>query len=401
MKRSLTCLLAIILILAGTAGAAGGATTCIGSATSDDTGAIAMAFIALTLSFDVIAIGYIFSKIFPGSGIKEWIATEYWEVTKTALLIVGIYAALSLLGNMAAMIAPPAIVTAGGSGITVASTSADFTGLTSLSNGACSYLNYEATFADKSINYFTGASESLGLLWSLFIKFNVEIPISAVPPITYASGFVMQPYQNKMLLSGPQFVGSDYQSIINDMWLIIVMPVSVAIEGQLSLIPLLFAVGLGALIPMGLILRAIPFVRGVGGTFIAIGVGLALVYPSTLVLLNYPVTVALQGSAISVPPQASQTCTGDWLVCGLMSSATTLLSAVTAPAGLGTVVGDYYGDLTSIFPTLNGVLYYGTYMLMQLFLFILDLAITITLVDNLTNMLGGKLITSIGKLRLA
>jgi hypothetical protein len=95
-------------------------------------------------------------------------------------------------------------------------------------------------------------------------------------------------------------------------------------------------------------------------------------------------------------------CSGPWEICGIGSAFFTQMDSAgaSAPGGLGNVPGDYFGTLQGIFPTLNGTLYYGTYMLLQLFLFILDLAITITLVDNMTNMLGGKLITSIGKLRL-
>ncbi|MEM3255372.1 MAG: hypothetical protein QXH69_03310, partial [Candidatus Micrarchaeaceae archaeon] len=39
-----------------------------------------LSLIALELSFDVVAIGYIIGKLFPGTGIHSWLRNEYWEI---------------------------------------------------------------------------------------------------------------------------------------------------------------------------------------------------------------------------------------------------------------------------------------------------------------------------------
>ena len=399
MKRNLACLLALVLTLAAMAQSAAsqglpsntvaasnslaGTTACLTTqtaASSIPAGDIALALVALTLSFDVVAVGYILSRIFPSTGIKEWLNTEYWEIAKTAMLIVGIYAVLSLLGNAASLVAPS-------SG---ASSPSGLSGMYGLVNSGCAYLSAENAFAGTTLNYLFGLSIDIGILKNTVV--GMEIPIPIPPYAQFQSGFEMSIYWNSMLEgSTPSMT---YQSMLEDLLKIIVVPVTYAIEAQLTLLPIIFALGLGALIPLGLLLRAMPFVRGIGGTLIAIGIGLSLIYPATLALMNYPITVALQGSAIT-PPQAQ--CQGQWVVCGLAG----IVFSTFSQGATGASWGDAVMALTTIYPALNDILYYTEFMMLQFFLFILDLAIIFPLVDGIAKMLGGTIRLSIGgKLKL-
>jgi hypothetical protein len=454
MKRSLTCLLALILILAGVAGAAsrtsvgqayplarismdsnlvlptgtgvipsdtgilptqtsGGGTApggsgaasggsgssaaasssggtyapCLTQGAGYAAGTISLALLALTISFDVIAIAYVINKLFPTTGIKDWISTEYWEIAKTAMLIAGIYAALTFLGNAATLIAPSAIVAPVSGSV---SSGYDYTGMSNLVNGACSYLNRENGYMGTTLNFMIALSESIGLFKQAIVGWSLPIPLPG--PSVLQSGFAMNIYWNKMISS--EVNQNPYQSLLNDMLNMVVFPVTLAIEAQIQLLPALFAIGLGALIPAGLLLRAFPFVRGIGGTLIAIGIGVSLIYPATLVLFNYPITIALQGPALtSVTP--AQPCSGNWIICGASGAVFEVLQAFQAP-GAGNAPADAVQALETIFPAFNDILYYGSYTILQFFLFVMDLAIIFPLVDNMAKMLGGKVSLSIG-----
>ncbi len=408
MRSSPICLLALIMILAG-AGAASGTTgaaaappTCLVQGTSYPSNMVALALLALTMSFDVVAIAYIINKLFPTAGIRDWINAEYWEIAKTAMLIVGIYAVLTLLGNVAVLIAPPGLVSAGSttsqasSASSASSTSLNFAGMDGLVNGACTYLSGETAFTGTTLNYLFGLSEGIGAIKSTQVAMNTPIPLGAFGiPVEFDSGFFMSIYWNNMISS--EAGQSTYQSMTNDLITLVVVPVTVAMEVQMTLLPILFALGLGALIPAGLFLRAFPFLRGIGGTLIAIGIGVSLIYPATLVLFNDPVTAALQGSAIpSVSKQAPALqvpqCSGDFVICG---ASEIVFSAISQfPGGGGG--GDAILSMQTIFPALNNTLYYNSYVLLQFFLFILDLAIIFPLADNIAKMLGGKISLSIG-----
>ncbi len=74
-------------------------------------GAVAVALLALTFSFDVVALGYIISKIFPQTGINEWLPNEYWEIAKSAILIVSIYALLAFATNVSTSLIPTSLST--------------------------------------------------------------------------------------------------------------------------------------------------------------------------------------------------------------------------------------------------------------------------------------------------
>ena len=37
-------------------------------------------------------------------------------------------------------------------------------------------------------------------------------------------------------------------------------------------------------------LRSIPFLRGIGGTMIAIAIGMSIIYPAMLIMVNLPIT---------------------------------------------------------------------------------------------------------------
>lgn len=389
---------------------------------------LSVSLLALLVSFDVVAIGYILSKVFANQGFSGWVNNEFWEMAKTALLIVGIIAILSLLGSIASLIAPPQLVTQPQSATYSSS-------LASLAIGACEYLNgqyspggyvsastvpniprsvcapgdyiYETACGDPTTattqcsatpqgelcgsgtnSYISGAftyllalGSDLGTLKNMTISAWVPIPpppAAELSPVVFTFGFSMMPYQNRMLETNSQFA-PQYASIINDLFTYVAIPIMILMAMQYYMLPLVFTLGLVVVIPMGLVLRAFPFVRGIGGMLIALGIGMSLIYPSLLVMLNYPVTQAIQSG--TAPTLGGSACNN--LICDF----------VIGFAGAGNALE----SVNSIFPALNGVLYYGTYFLLQFVLFILDLAIAFPLVDNIAKLLGGSIRIQLGK----
>jgi hypothetical protein len=351
-------------------------------AIASPTNAIAVSLLALTVSFDAVAIAFMLSRIFPHTGIKEWINKEYWEIAKSAMLIISIYAIISMLGNVAVIVAGTTV----SSGPTATCTS----GACGLVSGACTYLSTENTYMGATLGYLMGLSEGIGALQSVIVSAFTPIPLVYT---TFKSGFSVPIYQNNMLGTSVPGIGES-QSMLNDVLNILAFPLAFIIGAQLAVIPVLFVLGLAFLIPLGLILRAFPFVRGVGGTFIAIGIGISLVYPALLVLLNAPITSALQGTAF--PSVGGANCSG--LLCSLSGVVFSLLGGNTG-VGIGTALD----SINTIYPAMNGILYYSMYLMLQLFLFILDLTIAYPLVDNIARMLGspGVRLSIAGKIKLA
>ena len=170
-------------------------------------------------------------------------------------------------------------------------------------------------------------------------------------------------------------------------------------EVQSALLPIVVSIGLVVLIPVGLIMRSFPFIRGIGGTLIAVGIGAAIIYPLSLVLLNYPVTQSLSFGALS----SSGTCSfGNIFICGAWNVVSAMILGPLSDKSMMNGVSDGLNSLQSIYPALNGIFYYNFYLVLQLLLFILDMIIAYPLIDGIARMLGGTIRLSLGgKLRFA
>ncbi len=354
--------------------------------------AIAVSLIALTLSIDVVAIGYIISKIFSGAGLRGWIEREYYEIAKTMILIASIFSILLFMSSMAVII----------SGQTPSSSYSS--NLAGLVNSGEIYLTGVDNNLACAYDAVGGLSIGIGALTSLTIQY-----YDPTPPIPYPDGIPL-PY----LITGVAFTPAgltnemltpysitvrNYESILSDTIVIVLFPISVIIGSEMALLPYIVKIGLLLVIPIGLILRSFPFVRGVGGVLIAIGIGISIIYPSLLVILNAPVTNVLNTAFHGPTTPSSPSCTSG-ILCSVVNGYTTVLTNM----GISTtsiVIG--LSALYSIYPTINDLVYHTVNLVAQFVLFILDLAIAIPLMDTIARMLGSStgVVTSLGsKLRL-
>ncbi len=388
---------------------------------------VGIALIALTISFDVVAIAFALSRLFPNMGIRNWLQNEYWELGKTVLIIVTIYALIVIIGNLSYDIVP----LTGGTGLVPSPVTSigSVINLAPLVTGAEGYLcgvNSNLTNTWEAIGIMSGGT---GFWSSLQLGFFIPIP---TPWVVIYNGVYFLPFSNWLLQTG-NFMIAWYGSIINDFVNFILFPFSAIVIGLLTTLPALAYVGLTFFIPLGLAFRALPFIRGVGGTLIAVGVALCLVLPSTFILFNYIVT-SMISSAIPITissacpsfisPSFLSTCPGhsnfastDSATCtslykSLPSWVDTLLCspliAVINTIAVGTNFlssiwqGAVVFQTNAIFTYMNRIMISGLYMIIQMLLFAIDLVIMYPLVDNIARVMGGSIRLSLGgKLRLA
>ena len=132
---------------------------------------LGLALIALTVSFDVVAIVFLLSRIFTNAGLRSWVQGEYWEIMKSAIIIVVIYSAMILVGNIAYSVSTPS----GGAG-NIAQPGGGIN-LSPLIMGAENYLcnvNTQMSYAWESMGIMSGGT---GFWASLQMGFYVPIPI--------------------------------------------------------------------------------------------------------------------------------------------------------------------------------------------------------------------------------
>lgn len=370
-----------------------------GLSISNNSSAIGLSLLALTISFDVVAIAFALSRLFPSLGIRNWLQNEYWEIAKTALIIVVIFGVIAIVANLSHLLVPNLVksgISASGSGAV---------DLTPLIAGAEGYLCGVNTNLISAWDEMGIMGAGTGFWSTVQVGFYIPIPIG--PYATIFDGVYFLPFSNWALQTGNHFI-SWYGSIINDLINFILFPFTSITIGLITTLPSLAFVGLTFFIPLGLTFRAFPFVRGIGGTLIAIGLALCVVLPSVLILFNYEAT-SLLASALPIiqpPPQTvSLSCSIPTLIGGIICAAIGLpLSALNSATGF---VQDVWWALpifstTAIYTYMNEIMQYGIYLIIQLLLFSFDLILMYPIVDNVARSLGGSIRLSLGgKLRLA
>ncbi len=353
--------------------------------------AIALSIIALSLAIDVVAVGYMINAVLPGTKLKSWLSGEYYEIAKSALLVAAIYTIITLVSSIALIVS--GVHSPGNSYIP---------NIGALITASESYFCSVGNAVQPAWEFIGAESIGIGVFQNMVIGLWVPIPLPLIPPdggSAILSGFIMNIYQNFMLESG-NIIIQHFESMIYDLTQYVLFPVT-ALDGiMIPGLPLLVSVGLTVLIPMGLVLRAFPVVRGVGGTLIAMGISMALIFPATLVLLNLPVSAW----AANVLPQPSPIIvtnpfTGTIYVIAnsqLVSSVTAMLdNTASINYGLEAMLG-------GIFPFVNDVIHYAFYLIVQFLLFVLDLMIIYPLTDSIAKSLGGTIRLNLGgKLKLA
>ncbi len=376
--------------------------------------AVPIAFIGILISLLLVAITYMIGNVMNFTGLKNWYTSELKETVKSALIIAVIFSVLIIFSSIAATYAGPAQGTLAG-GVSA--------GTEITNNIASMYTAIETNYLapeiqDATISYLQlfGVATGVGILKTLFISLYVPIP---VPPFALvegaiSTGVVFAPYQSNIIDSANDKAGS----FLADAYYIISVPMLIILAAQYDLLYSIIVVGLGIMIPVGIVLRAIPFLRPLGATFLALGIGAAIVYPALLLAVNLPVTSYLAPPTL-FPSSASTSCPfaqsgsggnvgtqlEDLTICTAYGVTTGVLDSLVSSAytfyeiGLGTAAGLL--SFSSIYPSFNLVLSPAFInLVVQFILFVIDLIIGVVIVQNIASVLGGTVSFGVGRLKL-
>ncbi|MCL5430044.1 MAG: hypothetical protein M1504_01035 [Candidatus Marsarchaeota archaeon] len=374
--------------------------------------------IGLLVSFMMVALSYLIGEVINIASFKNWYRNELWETIKTVIIVIAIFSAVSVVGTLgtsqAYQIGPSC---SGGSG-----TGLSGSGIASLYVEASSYLSNCAFWnADSAYGAALGVSVGSGLVKSMTLMtyFTIPfppVPIPAPPPATgyvpvfgsFNIGTDLTPFSSDILQTsitkGPSFL-KDYMGIFTFPLLLVVATIN-------ALIYPLGALCLGILLPLGVIFRALPFLRPIGASLIALSIAGAVIFPAVLVFFNIPLSVYMGSlSPGFTPPQSS--CNAFGSVCSSMNSqggssvtqqytgSTLGLDAAESNAyNWGSSAGGAVYFNSDFSPVLNLLLLYGVPSALQFLLLVIDLVIGIIAAQNLARLMGGSLRFGIGKMKL-
>ncbi|MDE1851209.1 MAG: hypothetical protein KGH69_00785 [Candidatus Micrarchaeota archaeon] len=383
---------------------------------------IELSLLAISLSFSVVAIAVMINRLVPSSGVSGWINNEYWELAKSVMLIAAIYGLLTFMSNIALWINPSPGINPGtgsytgfASGTTYSQNIGGPGGLLVGAEGYMCKVSHELLSATLAMGQMSLGvkllQHSLSSQSGLQIGAYTPIPIPLPPGFWLKFGFTAYPYASLLLDSGSIIIGA-FASPVRDAVVFLLFPMTSLVVVVEQLLPALASIGLEVLIPLGLVLRAFPFARGVGGTAVAIGIGAAVVYPALLVLFNQPIDYYITSAYPISTVHPPYTCAD--AVSGIGGVGGTVLSVLCGGVDLtvGQIADSVYGLAEALpwtwhvfgpaTPYLNFLIDNLFYIVLNFLLFALDLILMYPIVDSIARSLGGTIRFELGgKLRLA
>jgi len=367
---------------------------------------MAFSSIGIAISFAFVGIAFMVGEIFAIEGFKNWYKQDLWETTKSIILVVAIFSLLAISSALALALAGVQAPASGGS---------------SVSSTISSNLN--ALYAADLINYICiqkaevndafagvlGLHLGIAALSSLTISAYIPIPIPYVGSFDIGF-FSVSPFSSHMIAASKG--SSSFTDVIADD---IVVPTMIIFQVLGNYFYIIMYAGLLVFIPIGVFLRAIPFLRGLGGTMIAGGITLSLIFPTLLMVFNLPVTNFLAPLTVSSYLAAPTSCPSvgsgnptyvilNGLVCALYTGFFDIIGAagswISGSQGFFAGLGTFFASSPSIYPAMNFITNYALMALIQFILLIFDVIIAAAIGDSIAKMLGGTLSLGIGKLKL-
>ncbi len=363
---------------------------------------IPIALIGILLSIMLIAVAYMLGEVLDISSLKGWYKGELWEVTKSTAIIIIIFAVLVIISGIAATLygLPYSTSLTGSQSSASAIALNNMVGLyTSAMND---YIIPQTASVNNALNGMIGLSLGVGALKSFTYTLYFPIPIPLVGSLDFgASGSI---YKSSVIESDS---AAPNLSFVTDIISLVVIPLEIMFMLMSAYFINIVAIGLSVFLPIGIVLRAVPFLRGIGGTMIGIGIMTALIFPSLLLLFNIPVSSFIVGPSAAASVQYS--CSGTYIYCLILSfvhmTTSTVLSSISAMGY--SLTGAQYGLETffssppSIFPALNYITGSIEPLILQFILLILDIIITVVVGNSIARMLGGNVRLGIGKFKVA
>lgn len=369
---------------------------------------IPYAVLGLLFSFQLVAFSYLIGEVLNIQSFKGWYKSELWEALKSLAVVIFVYATIVIAGNMLYDYynATPGS-TAGCPGLGQG-VSGNFGVLYCVTYN---YLLSQAQFSNDTYNMLLGESLGVEQFKSYFFSTYFDFPLPPFPicvpaPVACTSAW------------GSINLGTDYypvnsnvfdtgitsgNSFVKELFNFVSFPLFLVFETQDYLFYVLLAVALGVLLPLGIIMRAIPFIRPIGGTLMGIAIGIILIYPLTLSLLNINLWNFFGEFATGGTNPGSPGAIGGAIINELFQlisfNPTGMLNAIS----FGPSYTDGYNSGVASVVEGNGGIFLNTAMtyvipaVIQLVTFIIDLVIWIVATTQITKLLGGSLRLKIGK----
>ncbi len=365
--------------------------------------AIPVALIGILLSIMLIAVAYMLGEVFNISNLKGWYKGELWEVAKSVAIIVIIFAVLVIMSGIAATLYGLPYSTS----LTGNQVSASGIVLNNLVGVYTSTMNDyiipQYSIVNNALNGMIGLSLAVGALKSFTYSLYFPIPIPFTGSLDFGSaGSIYKSSVIESIAAAPNL------SFVVDIISLIIIPIEILFSLLSAYFIDIVAIGLSVFLPIGIVLRAIPFLRGIGGTMIGIGIMISLIFPSLLLLFNIPVSSLMVGPTPTAQPAYSCS-SSNYVYCLIMNfiSATTntVLGAIQAMGysftGAEYGLATFFSSPPSIFPALNYITGEVEQVILQFILLILDIIVTITIGNSIAKMLGGRVRLGIGKFKVA
>lgn len=378
---------------------------------------IPLAMIGVLLSLTIVAVAYMLGNVLSIQGLRNWYQNELKEAAKSIIIVTVIFSVVAIVGSVAAIYfssaatvsSSPQSITSSLSGLYTAVVGNDITGT--------GYLGSQIQRTTDLFDSLFGFYDGLGLAESLSIS--VYLPIDFYGLVFFGQGVEGTPVYTTTMVCTPPYTTAPCTSITTNAGQI-VTTMLIALLLQRDVLLYIIEAGLGILIPVGVVLRALPFLRPLGGTFIGLGIGVALVYPSLLLFLNASVTnymvpppptgqnLQCQSLALASTVGAPNQLFNDYIsyaVCQATKSfglVPMLSKAGAATYGFYAGISDSLLSMDSMYPILNFILSPQFIdILLQFLLFIFDIIIGITITNDIISALGGfKPQLGIGKIKL-
>ena len=381
--------------------------------------------IGILLSFMVIALTYMIGNVINYSKMKDWYKAELWEVIKSLLLVVIIIAALVLLSAVANALAGNQATQPSGP-FDQGALNANLAGLYMTANSMYLYPQLENSYA--AFDAMQGMAFGNSALQSLKVDYFLPIPIVFPwPPFNIIIGAFKDGATANLFSSNylSFSTGGSAFSITNDLTTLIVVPMMFIFQVQYDMFFYIVALGLGIMIPVGIILRAVPMLRNLGGTAIALGIGMALIYPGILVLFNLPISNYIYTFTLAQSQLPGSGCPfTTTLVCEMWNGFISIVTPFNPLAAYNPIALLDFGQFGataagisawntgfnlglisplasgSIYPSLNFIIDNMIGSVLQFVLVALDLLIGLILANSVASMLGGTLRLGVWNMRL-
>ncbi|MCX6776152.1 MAG: hypothetical protein NT130_04880 [Candidatus Micrarchaeota archaeon] len=194
-----------------------------------------VALVAVVTAFLFVALAYMIGVSFNLAGLRKWAKVEFYQALASAILVAFLVIMMDVMLNE---------------------------GFQTMIGGINPY--------KKAYAYLDGVMDSLYAIYTNVYLTN--FPIEWIKSFTYyfnAGGLERSPFE---LFLSPIVENLHFQAHIVTM-------AAIFTSTQRALLHLFYNAGFTVFIPAGVLLRIFPWTRGAGGLLIAIGIGLAIVYP--------------------------------------------------------------------------------------------------------------------------